>query len=115
MVCHKRFITVIFGIITALVLVVSQVFFFTGTDYNKKEQKTENHSEEPSSGQDVRFIVASSAASASIQTQIHHEIIFLFEILFVEDEPYSRTTDIPLSLGKYFRTLFHIIISPNAP
>jgi hypothetical protein len=115
MVYGKRVITVILGIFTAVILVVSQVFFFTGTEFNKKEQKTEKHSEESSSRQDVPFIVASSAPASSIQTQIHQEITFLFEILLAEDEQRSWTTDIPLSLGKYFQTLFHIIISPNAP
>lgn len=111
----KKTAGIAFGIITAVILIVSQLFCHQSVELGKKEQKTEKHSKESTNEESALFIVASNAPTPSIQTQIHQEVIFLFEILFLEDEKHSWTTEVPIALGKYFLTLFHIIISPNAP
>jgi hypothetical protein len=112
---NRKTAGMIFGLITAAVLVVSQLCCYQQNDFNKKEQKTEESGTVPTHDGENIFIVAANSTISSIQTQIHQEIIFLFEILFLDNEQQSWTTEVPIALGKYFRTLFHIIISPNAP
>jgi len=113
---NKKTAFLIFGVLTAAIITVSQLFSYQSIDSNKKETKTEKHSEEPSSAERSAFIaMTSGSVLASIQSHLHQEVIFLFEIFFQEDESYPWIPEVPVALGKYFQTLFHIIIAPNAP
>lgn len=112
----KKAVILILGILTAVALIVSQLSFYQNTVQAKKETKTEKHSEDSSEeGQSIFYIVAASPSISSVQTQIHQEVFFLFEIIFFEDKQYEWIPTVSSALGKYFQTLFHIIISPNAP
>jgi len=112
----KKTATLILGILTAVVLIVSQLFCYQNSDVQKKETKTEEHSGKESSGdQSTFFIVAASQGLSSFQTHISQDVILLFEIFFQENEDHHWKPEVPLALGKYFQTLFNIIISPNAP
>lgn len=113
---ERKIASLILGVITAIALIVSQLFFYQNTVQVKKETKTEKQSEDSSEEeQSVFYIVAASPSISSVQTQIHQEVFFLFEIIFFEDEKHEWFPTMSPAFGKYFQTLFHIIISPNAP
>jgi hypothetical protein len=102
------------GALTAVIVIFSQVFVYQGVKLCKNEVKTEKKHDK-SSEEQVFISIPSDIVLSSFQAGIHHETVFLFEILFEKEETASWTSEMPVSLGKYFLTLFHIIISPNAP
>ncbi len=110
----KKTALLVLGVLTAVILIVSQLFCYQHSVVIKKEVKTEKQEKETSE-QGPHFIMAAGPGLSSVQTQIHQEIAFLFEILFVEEKQYPWIPEVPLALGKYFQTLFQTIISPNAP
>lgn len=105
---------VVFGALTAAVVIFTQFFLYEGPATVRQEIKTEKTTEK-SSGDQVLIAVPSDTVLSSFHSGIHHEPVFLFEILFDRQDDIDWTPEIPVSLGKYFLTLFHIIISPNAP
>lgn len=108
----------VMGIVTALVVVFSQVFYFQPTNYSKKEVKSEQQKkQEKSSENDNHSFISlpSISQSTSTHVEVDHESSFLLEILFEDKEKEARSTEIPVSFGKFFHTLFRAIISPNAP
>jgi hypothetical protein len=112
----RKTVILVLGVLTASILTVSQLFQYQKEDFRQEEVKTEKQSEESVPDQSAAFIEAATVSVLnSVHTQINQEVVFLFEILFQEDKQYPWIPAVPLALGKYFQTLFHIIISPNAP
>jgi hypothetical protein len=114
-----KILTMVAGVITALVVVFSQVFYFQAPAYAKKEVKTGHEKKEKQSEQkDKRQFLSLPSISqptASTNVEADHESAFLLEILFEDKAEPADHTAIPRSLGKLFHTLFRVIISPNAP
>lgn len=110
--------TILLGILTAFVVVFSQLFLYQGAELCKKE-KQETEAEQPASGatedQGTFISLPTNSVFPSLHKEVSHEAIFLFEIFFNEEEQSFYVPDVAPALGKYFQTLFHIIISPNAP
>jgi hypothetical protein len=112
----RKTVILVLGVLTASILTVSQLFQYQQDDFRQKEVKTEKQSEESTPDQSAAFIASATVSVLnSVGTHINQEIVFLFDILFQEDKQYPWIPAVPLALGKYFQTLFHIIISPNAP
>ena len=106
------------GVITALVIVFSQVFYFQAPAYAKKDVKTGHEKKEKQSEKnDKQFISLPSISqpTASTNVEADHESAFLLEILFEDKAEPADHAEVPRSLGKFFHTLFRVIISPNAP
>lgn len=110
----KRVLMMVVGALTAAVVIFTQLFLYEGPSSVPEEIKTEKSAEKPS-GDQVILSGPSDTVLSSFHAGIHHEPVFLFEILFDRQDDTVWTPEIPVSLGKYFLTLFHIIISPNAP
>ena len=111
--------TMITGIVTALVIVFSQFFYFQDAASPKK--LTNNHVTEKHEKQDkAQKKAVISLPSFSQQTSTHAEVnpkssTFLFDIVFGESNEQDHSTAVPISVGKFFQTLFRVFISPNAP
>ncbi|HEY3403524.1 MAG TPA: hypothetical protein VGK59_09070 [Ohtaekwangia sp.] len=106
--------TLVTGMATALVIVISQLFYFSAPQYTKTEVKTEqqqNQSEDAS----VISLPSSTLPSSATHVEFQQESFCLFEILFEEDEATETAFDLKLPVSKLFQTLFQSIISPNAP
>jgi len=61
-----------------------------------------------------------SLPSFSQQTSAHTDVnpkssMYLFDIVFGERNDQERAPEVPISVGKFFETLFRVFISPNAP
>jgi len=112
----KKTVILVLGVLTASILTVSQLFQHQKADFHQEELKTEKQSEESTPDPSAAFIASATVSVLnSIHTQVNQEVVFLFEILLQDDKRYPWIPEVPLALGKYFQTLFHIIISPNAP
>jgi hypothetical protein len=113
-----RTLTMIVGVITALVVVFSQVFYFDAPNYAKKEAKTgqeKKKNKEDETGKSYVSLPSISQPTASTNVEADHALTFLQEILFENKKEPGNHAAVPLSLGKFFHTLFRVIISPNAP
>jgi hypothetical protein len=107
----------VMGIITALVVVFSQVFYFQPTDYSKKETKSEQQKKQEKSSENNHSYISlpSISQSSSTHVEVDHESSFLLDILFEGKEKETRSAEVPIAFGRFFHTLFRAIISPNAP
>lgn len=111
---HVQTTTLAAGILTALIIVVSQLFYFETAHACKKEIKTEQQQGDQS-GDDAYITLPSSTLPSSTHVQFNQEAFCLFEILFEEENTEERDFNVSLPLSKFFQTLFGAIISPNAP
>lgn len=111
---QNRAIMMVFGTLTAVAVVFTQLFLCQTSTAVDVEVQTEKTTEK-SSGDQIVIATPFDSVLSSFHAGINHEPVFLFEILFDRQDTNGWTPEIPVSLGKYFLTLFHIIISPNAP
>jgi hypothetical protein len=109
--------TIVLGLATALLVVFSQLFFYQGAELCKKEVKIEKKESSESQDSKNESIVSlpSFTVQAACSVHLSHEAVLLFEIFSSENKRTVISHDIPVALGKYFLTLFRIIIAPNAP
>ncbi len=107
--------TIIAGVLTAVVIVVSQLFYFEKAHIVKKEIKTEQSSSDDAGDEAYITLPSSTLPSSSTHVEFNQEAFFLFEIVFEEKEQTEPYFNIKLPLSTFFRTLFGAIISPNAP
>lgn len=112
-----RFGTLVAGVLTALAIIVSQFFYFEKVDHSKKEVKTEQQEGQSSDADNGTCITLPSSTPPSSSTHVEflQHSFCLFEIIFPEREVTVPDLAGSLSLGKFFQTLFHTLISPNAP
>jgi H+/gluconate symporter-like permease len=108
-------LTIVMGVITALVMVCSQLFFFEVAKYTKKDVKTEKHEQQHEEDESYISLPSFSQPTSSAHVSLSHKPFCLFEILFENNKEEVDTHTIPLSLGKFLQTLFRVTISPNAP
>ena len=102
------------GVLVVLGIVSSQIFYLSTGAPPKKLAKTEQHQDENSEEQ-VYVSVPTSSLPSSTHLELNPNVFLLFEILFEE-----QLFEIPelnfFSLsGQFFRTIFGVTISPNAP
>lgn len=112
---RNRALLTVTGILTAVVITFSQFFYYQGVEFCKKEVKTEKHEKKTPKQQETHISIPSNSVLSSVHFDFSNKVVLLFEITFEEKEQERLPAEIPISLGKYFQTLFHIIISPNAP
>jgi hypothetical protein len=105
----------IFGALTAVIVIVTQLFLYEAPQGKLNSSvKTEKTSDE-NSGDKVLLSAPQPSVLSSFHANLSHEAVFLFEIILDVKEHKAWAPETPVSLGKYFITLFRAIISPNAP
>ena len=111
---ERHFATTALGIIVALGIVASQLFYIPQQSSEKEKIKT-TQSHDDSSEDEVYFSVPSSTVPSSAHVELNPNVFFLFEIFFEEKEIESTEFKISIPVSRCFRTLFGLAISPNAP
>jgi hypothetical protein len=113
---HKHTVTIVIGVLTAMMVVCSQLFFFQAPRPLKKEIKTEKTDQQSSSERDdIISLPSFSQPTSAAHVEMNIRSFCLFEILFEENEEEASVHSLPLSFGKLLQTLFRVTISPNAP
>lgn len=108
--------TLFFGILTALVIVLSQLFWFQAATLTKKVAETEQQSDAPKKAtQEAHISLPSSSLPSSNTVVVEHDFSFIHEILFERENSPEVSKSVLQTAGKFFQTLFRAIISPNAP
>lgn len=105
--------TLLTGLGTVLIIVISQLFYFAAPQHIKTDVKTEQS--QSSDDGAVISLPSSTLPSSTCQVEFQQESFCLFEIRFEEEVVAEVVSDFKLPLGKLFQTLFEAIISPNAP
>ncbi len=108
---HKIW-TLFFGILTAMVIVLSQLFWFQAATFTKKVAETEQKSD---AAKETTQEAQISLPSSSNTVVVEHDFSFIHEILFEKENSPEVSKSVLLTAGKFFQTLFRAIISPNAP
>ena len=112
---HKNW-TLFFGILTAMVIVLSQLFWFQTATLTKKVAETEQKSDAAKEApQEAQISLPSSSLPSSNTVVVEHDFSFIHEILFEKENSPEASKSVVLTAGKFFHTLFRAIISPNAP
>jgi len=111
-----RFATMISGALIACAIVLSQFFQFQFPHSIKKDVATEQHEDQPSSGQEeLYFSQLSPSAPAATHGEVSQESFYLLEIISSKSDEENSAPRISFFSDKLFETLFRVIISPNAP
>lgn len=110
-----RLITVIAGVLTAVVIIFTQVFYFELSAPVKQNSEIEQESSSANHQEEIISLPSSYSLPSSTHILLEHEFSFIEEILFDGDDAFTLPVTLPLSSGKLFRALFQFIISPNAP
>lgn len=110
-----RFGTLVLGVLTALAVVLSQLFFFH-VPAEHKVKKEHQEAATDSSGDDAAYYtLPSSTLPSSAHVEVNQETFCLFEILFEEEDVETEASTVTLPVSHYLQTLLGAIISPNAP
>ena len=111
---EKNIASLTTGIIVALAIIFSQFFYFQAESHSKKETKTEQQQKENSEDQ-VYISVPSTSLPSSAHVELNPNVFFLFEILFEQEVSEVPELNFTIPTGQFFRKIFGVTISPNAP
>ena len=108
----KTFITPV-ALVVMVILVFCQFFYYQADAHTKKEVKTEQQDDQS----EAKFYISqlSNNLPSSGHVEVNQTLIFLFEIVFENEETDKRDFNVLLPPNRFFRTLFDGVISPNAP
>jgi hypothetical protein len=110
---ETRILTMAMGILVVMGIVFSQVLYFPHAT-EKKQAETEQGQSEDSENQ-IYVSVTSTSLPSSTHLELNPNVFLLFEILFEEEAFDTPDFNFFIPSGQFFRTLFGITISPNAP
>jgi len=105
--------SLVLGILTAVAIVISQLFYFHAPAEIKKEIKQEQ--QEKPSGDEAFLTQPSTTVTSSAHVEPLQENFCLFEIILENEDNADRSSDFGLPIHSFFQTLFGTLISPNAP
>jgi len=110
-----RFGTLLIGVLTALAIVLSQLFFFHVPVEHKVKKEHQENSTDSSASDEAYYSLPSTIVPSSAHVEVHQETFCLFEILFEEDGVETEDSGVTLPVSHYLQTLLGVVISPNAP
>jgi hypothetical protein len=111
---RHRILTLLAGIVTAGVIVFSQLFYFQAATYCQEKVDTEQHDQKTDTPKSY-ISIPSSTISSTTSLEINQDISFVLESLLEKEADEETNHSITLPANKFFHTLFRFIISPNAP
>jgi hypothetical protein len=107
--------TLFIGIVTALVVVLSQLFLFQPSPISKKStEEAQTTNTEKSTKQEAHISLPSSLPSGNTVV-VENEFSFIHDIVFETASSCATCKTVLSTTGKFFQTLFRVIIAPNAP
>ena len=110
---QKKTFTTPLALVVMVILVFCQFFYYQATDHSKTEIKAEQHDDQS----DAKIYISqpSSSLPSSTHAELNQTLIFLFEIVFENEETEKKDFNVSLPPNRFFKTLFDGVISPNAP
>lgn len=109
----KHFAGISLGIVAAVVILVSQSFYFDYVANVEGNAHTEQVSDVDSDETVIKM--AHQALSTVVQFAVQNVLHFISQIYKEDTFESSVSIENTISFDSYFHTLFRLIISPNAP
>jgi hypothetical protein len=109
----RRIATLIFGLATALVLVLSPLFCFQ--PYPHKAQVKTEQQEEKQAEKLATVISLPAPQTQQVSSQTASDFALIEEIIQQTKTKTERVKNTLVTTGKFFNTVFRFLISPNAP
>lgn len=109
------------GVVTALVIVFSQLYCFqvvcdkSELLHNKAKQEQKGTDHKKTGDKEAFFAMPSSVVPPAISICIDQEIVLIYNIVLDEEERDIPQAHGKIPLGKLFLNMFRVIIAPNAP
>lgn len=109
----KHIVGISIGIVAAIVILISQSFYFEYVATVDGEAQTEQSSDVDSDETVIKM--AHQALSSVVQFAVQNVLHFIGQIY--EEDTFDANVSIEnnISFDSFFQTLFRLIISPNAP
>lgn len=116
---RNKIATLILGVITAVVVVFSQLFCFQDFSTDSKANSTEqsaNADQESDQTTENYITQLSSPSTSSANIVVEQDFSFIQDITQqIKEVKKELVNTLVIRTGKLFETLFSAIISPNAP
>jgi len=109
----KEWLSIVLGVVAAIAILCSQSFTYTVSEL-PDEVKTELPADDDGEHHEVTTI-SQDAVSSVVQLTISHGLHFITNIYHNVVEVAKTWFDQKIDFNSYFKTLFRLIISPNAP
>ncbi|MFO0505426.1 MAG: hypothetical protein ACK5X6_01075, partial [Chryseotalea sp.] len=103
----------IFGLATAFVLVVCQLFCFQ--PYAKPTEVKKETQEEKQAEKSTAVISLPAPQTQQVSSQTVSDFALIEELVQQTKTKTERVKNTIVSAGKFFQTVFRYLISPNAP
>ncbi|ELR70918.1 hypothetical protein C900_03201 [Fulvivirga imtechensis AK7] len=111
---YKQTIGICFGILAAVVILVSQSCYYNFLANEEAKVNTEVNDQKGEPKHDV-LTISKDAVASVVQYTISHALHFIAEIYLENTDEVEIAIDQEVDFNAYFKTLFRLIIAPNAP
>ncbi|UII33398.1 hypothetical protein LVD17_06130 [Fulvivirga ulvae] len=112
---YKQTIGIVIGIVAAVVILVSQSFYYDYMANAEVGVKTEIGNETTDDQQPDILTISKDAVTTVVQFTITQVLHFIAELQLANSDEIQVEFDQKVELDTFFKTLFRLIISPNAP
>ncbi|MBL6446844.1 hypothetical protein JMN32_11010 [Fulvivirga sp. 29W222] len=112
---YKQTIGIVIGIVAAIVILVSQSFYYDYMASTEGGVKTEIGSEPTGEQQPDILTIGKDAVTTVVQFTITQVLQFIADLQLANSDEVQIEFDQKVELNTFFKTLFRLIISPNAP
>lgn len=111
----KEYLALAFGVIAAIAIICSQTFpQSTQLDQSEKKSELPAQSDDDSDHHEIPTI-SKNVVSTFVQVTLTQSLHFISDIYQPEGDEVNVQLDQKVNFNSYFKTLFRLIISPNAP
>lgn len=111
---YKQTIGICFGIVAAVVILVSQSCYYNFLANEEAKVNTEVSDEKGEPKHDV-LTISKDAVTSVVQYTLSQALHFIAEIYLENTDEVEIDVDQEVDFNTYFKTLFRLIIAPNAP
>ena len=112
---YKHFTGILFGIFAGLIILSNQSLY-SSYQPEPMEQSNQTPADQQEDGEEVPIIkVGQEAITSVVQVVLVQAIRSVTDIVFSDEHEVKPTSQSEIRSNSYFKALFNLIISPNAP
>jgi len=110
----NEWLSITLGVMAAIAVLCSQSLSYASSLRSEKETKKEIPGDHEQDHHDLPTL-SQDAVSSFVQLTISHDLHFITDIYHNTVEEVNTELDQKIDFNSFFKTLFRLIISPNAP
>ena len=105
----------VLGLIVAVAIIFSQTHTLNSKSITKADTAQSDCSGQEEGNQEATAVLSVTNLPTAPSISLTQEAFCLFEISFFQPVSQPHDDQVNAPLGKFFRTVFSVLISPNAP